>query len=86
MCYSKRKSHKVLGITVILISFLIVPTFLPGIEAAQNTRGKSLHKADYDLTVKEGLITLKAKDASLKEILEAIGQELEIEVVATIPV
>ena len=46
---------------------------------------KSESKADFVLTIKDGLISLNANDASLKEIVEEIGSRMKIEVVANIP-
>jgi type II secretory pathway component GspD/PulD (secretin) len=37
------------------------------------------------LTIKDNLISLRAKDASLKEILEEIGRRMKIDVVAGLP-
>jgi len=39
----------------------------------------------YRISIEDHRITLKAEDASLKSILEAIGQQMDIEVVARIP-
>ena len=86
MINTTRRIKKCAEAITILLSVLIISTLLFGIEADQNARGKSVRKTDFDLTVKEDLITLKARDASLKEILEEIGREMGIEVVATIPV
>ena len=41
-------------------------------------------KSDFVLTIKDSLISLTAKDASLKEIVEEIGRRMKIEVVANI--
>ena len=40
--------------------------------------------ADFVLTIKDSLISLTAKDASLKEIVEEIGRRMKIEVLADI--
>jgi len=45
---------------------------------------KSEKKADFVLTIKDDLISLSAKDASIKEIVEEIGSRMEIEVVTNI--
>src|SRR6266436_5032712 len=54
-------------------------------EAQRDPKGKPATKADFVLTVKDNLISLKAKDASLKEVLEEIGGKMNIEVIAGIP-
>jgi type II secretory pathway component GspD/PulD (secretin) len=51
----------------------------------RSPKGKPAAKADFVLTVKANLISLKAKDASLKEVLKEMGHRLKIEVVAEIP-
>jgi hypothetical protein len=53
----------------------------PG-EAETNPKGKAAAKADFVLTVKDNVISLKAKDASLKEVLQEIGRRMSIEVLA----
>jgi type II secretory pathway component GspD/PulD (secretin) len=54
-------------------------------EAETNPKGKAAAKADFVLTVKDNVISLKAKDASLREILEEIGRRTSIEVFALLP-
>jgi hypothetical protein len=51
-------------------------------EAETNPKGKPATKADFVLTVKDNLISLKAKDALLKEVLEEIGRRMKIDVVS----
>lgn len=46
---------------------------------------RSATVGDFNLTGHEGLLSLRAEDASLKAIVEAIGQQLSIEVVTRIP-
>src|SRR5262249_47178528 len=78
---------------VTMSGLLLVGVAEPGmapaqIFAAENERipkGKPATKADFVLTVKDNLISLKAKDASLKEVLEEIGRRMQIDVVAGIP-
>jgi len=45
---------------------------------------QSESKSDFVLTIKDSLISLTAKDASLKEIVEDMGRRMKIEVVADI--
>ena len=63
---------------------LIIPAVLFGEEADRNSKRKSESKADFVLTIKDDLISLSAKDASLKEVVEEIGKRMKIEVVAHI--
>ena len=42
-------------------------------------------KADFVLTIKDNLISLKAKYSPLIEILEEIGRKMNIEVLALLP-
>jgi len=73
---------------------LIIPAALFGGEADKKSKvvrqgslqeeSKSESKADFVLTIKDNLISLSAKDASVKEIIEEIGRRVKIEVVASI--
>lgn len=54
-------------------------------EAERSPKGKTAAKADFVLTVIDNSISLNAKDASLKEILEEIGRRMSIEVLALLP-
>ena len=81
----KRGIEKFFGLIIILLPLLIIPTILSGGEADTNPERIPEIQADYVLMVKGSLISLKAKDASLKEILEEIGRRMKIEVVANIP-
>jgi len=81
----KRGIEKLFGFIIILLPLLMIPTILFGVEANNKLEGKSESQADYILLVKESLVSLKAKDASIKEILEEIGRRMKIEVVANIP-
>jgi hypothetical protein len=61
------------------------PTQIFAGELERNPKGKPAAKANFLLTVKDNLLSLKAKDASLKEILEEIGRSMNIEVLALLP-
>ena len=63
----------------------MAPAQIFGGEAERSPKGKPAAKADFVLTVKDNLISLKAKDASLKEVLEEIGRKMNIEVLALLP-
>jgi type II secretory pathway component GspD/PulD (secretin) len=85
MCNTKRAIEKLLNIVLLLLlSLLTTPDTFAG-EADRNPKGKPASKADFVLTVKENLISLKAKDASLKKVLEEIGRRMSIEVLALLP-
>src|SRR5262249_38255164 len=77
---------------VSISSLLLVGLAGPGVAPAQIfaaeteriPKGKPATKADFVRTVKDNLISLKAKNASLKEILEEIGRRMKIDVIAVI--
>ena len=63
----------------------MIPTILFGEEVDKKSELNPKNQADYVLLVKGNHISLKAKDASLKDILEEIGRRMNIVVVANIP-
>jgi type II secretory pathway component GspD/PulD (secretin) len=67
---------------VLLPVLLTSDTF--GGEADIKPKPKFATKANFVVTVKDNLISLKAKDASLKEVLEEIGRQMKIDVVANV--
>ena len=67
-----------------LLLHLILPAVLSGNEPNQISNEKFEKKVKYELSVKDNLITLNAKYAFLKKILEDIGQRMNIEVFARI--
>lgn len=74
------------GVTVLLLmSLLLIPASLLGESAYGETEGKVEEKAGFELTVKDDLISLSAKDASLKEIIEELGSSMKIDVIGNIP-
>ena len=81
----KKGIEKFFGLIIILLPLLMIPTILFGGETDKKPERNSESQADYVLMVKGSLISLKAKDASLKEILEEIGRRMKLEVVANIP-
>lgn len=81
----KRGIEKFFGFIIIFMPLLIIPTILFGGKADKQPEWNSESQADYILKIKENFISLKAKDASIKEILEDIGRRMKIEVVADIP-
>ncbi len=68
-----------------LLFNLILPAVLSGSESNQIGNQAFEKKLNYELSVKDNLITLNAEDAFLKKILEDIGQRMNIEVFARIP-
>lgn len=83
MCDTKRIENLLWGF--LLVSLLITPNNTFGGEGERKPEGKPAGKADFVLTVKDNLISLRAKDASLKEVLEEIGRKMKIDVLASIP-
>ena len=67
-----------------LLLCLIFPALSSGIELKEISNDEFENKVKYELSIKDNLITLNAKDAFLKKILEDIGQKLNIEVFARV--
>ena len=78
-------TKKIIGLIIILLSLLMIPMILFGGEVDKNSELNHKNQANYVLKVKGDYISLKAKDASLKDILENIGLRMNIDVVANIP-
>ncbi len=77
---------KLLGVFIIMIiTLIIIPAALVEGKADGSTEEKLENISDFELTVKDGLISLKTKDASLREIIEEIGKSMKIKVVGAIP-
>jgi hypothetical protein len=70
---------------VVFLAPIIVAAQLLGAEAERKPQGKPAAKPDYVLTIKDNLVSLAATNASLKKILEEIGQRTSIEVFALLP-
>jgi hypothetical protein len=86
MDHARRLSARGLGgMLVVWLTAALLPGELFGGEGAHPSPGSSATPADVVLTVHEGLLSLRAEDVSLKGIVEAIGQQLSIEVVTRIP-
>jgi len=84
MCNAMKGIEKLFWVSILLLPLLIIPDTLFGGEADKKSEVDSKSKADFVLTIKDSLISLTAKDASLKEIVEEIGRRMKIEVVADI--
>ena len=82
----KREIENLVVTVIFLLILLTAPSAISGGEKTDNgSKEESENKIDLTLTIKDNLISLRAKDASLKNILEEIGREMKIEVVASIP-
>jgi hypothetical protein len=84
MCNTKRAIQKLLNIVLLLFVPLLPAPDAFG-QPERSPKGKPGAKADFVLTVKDNRISLDAKDASLKEVLEEIGRKMSIEVLALLP-
>jgi hypothetical protein len=73
------------GILVVWLVAALIPCELFGAEVTHPCLGMSGSPADVVFAVHEGVLSLRAQDASLKGIFDAIGRQLHIEVVARIP-
>ena len=67
MLNAKKGIEKLFWVSILL---LIIPASLFGGEADKKYEVKAESRADFVLTIKDSLISLTAKDASLKEIVE----------------
>lgn len=85
MCNIRRGMKRYFGVIILLLPLLTIATGLCGGEPDKKTEGASVHKSKFILTTNDSLLSLRARDASLKELLEAIGQRMKIEVVGSIP-
>jgi hypothetical protein len=56
---------------ILFLSLFITSHDVSAAEADRSPKGKPASKADFVLTVKDNLISLEAKNASLKAVLEA---------------
>ena len=81
----KRGIDKFLKFIFVFMPLLMLPTILFGGEAHKQPEWNSERQVGYILKVKGDFISLKAKNASIKEILEDIGRRMKIEVVANVP-
>ena len=78
-------ARRAVGLSLLFVFFsLLIPGHLRAGEGEKKTDANLGSKADYILNIEKGLISLFAKDASLKQIVEEMGRELNIEVEALI--
>ena len=80
----KRGIEESFWFIIILLPLLMIPAIVFGGETDKYPKTNSERQGNYVLTVKDDLISLKARDASFKEILEDIGCRMNIEVAANI--
>jgi hypothetical protein len=75
------KKERIAGVlTLFFLGLFINPTDL----SAQN-QPAAKGKTGFVLTIQDNLLSLKATDASLIEVLEEVGRRMKIEVVAALP-
>jgi hypothetical protein len=84
MSSKRRRMKRLLNIALLLLPLLLTSVTFGG-EADGRSKGNPAAKADFVLTVKGNLISLDAKNASLKAVLEEIGRRMSIEVLALLP-
>jgi hypothetical protein len=70
---------------LLLLSLFILPAALFGEEAKKEAGERVKPQTDFVLTIQDNLLSLKAQQASLQAILDEIGRQMHIEVVAQIP-
>lgn len=76
-----RWNRRAIGPSLLIVLFsLLIPSHLLAGEVEEKTKAKPDSKTDYVLKIEKGLVSLVAKDASLKQITEEMGRELNIEV------
>lgn len=81
----RRRGRWRVGVLIVWLLAVLVPGARWGAEVAQPSPGSSAPPTDFILTGHEGLLSLRAQNASLKAIVEAIGQQCSITVEARIP-
>ncbi len=84
MTNANRHRFKLIMGIMFLLSLLTAPSSMYGETADKESESNLPNKAEMILTIEEELISLNAKDASLKEIIEEIGSKMEFEVVGSI--
>jgi len=80
----KGRRNYVYVVAFMLIPLIVISSSLYGGKAYGESEGGIGQKGFY-LTVEDGLISISANDASLKEILEEIGEIMKVEVVVNLP-
>jgi hypothetical protein len=85
------KTHNVVvtyfGVVIVaLLLSNITPRDGLGGELERKLRGTSVGSAPFTLTIQDGLISLRATDASIKQILAELGHQMDIDVSVRLPV
>lgn len=84
--YNARKGiEKLFVVIIFLLPLVIVQASLFGGKMGEKPKEALKANGDFILTAKEGFLSLRAKDVSLKKIIEEIGHRMKIEVVGNIP-
>lgn len=73
------------SVAVLLLVAVTIPCTVGATEAGTPAFKRSKVQQNFALTVTDGLLSLKARDASLRAIVKEIGARLNIEVVARVP-
>ena len=81
----KKKGPRIHQLLRVLILVLMLPAPLFAGEAEKKSAGQLAGHGDFVLTIHEGLLSLKAQAASLKAILEEMGQKMSLDVLGSIP-
>ena len=85
MCRMNRKRFVPKYLSIIILINFMIPGVLYGSELNKNEEKKKAQDAKYELVIRDNLISLSAEDASLKKILEDIGQKMNLQIFARIP-
>jgi hypothetical protein len=72
------------GVLVGALCLVMAQTEAYSAQSSQPPQSKSTRQAPFTLTIENNLISLTARDASIKAILEEIGKRMNIAVVAAI--
>ena len=73
------------GLMATVVCLVIAQTDAYSAQSSQPTQKGTTRQAPFTLTIQDNLISLTARDASIKAILEEIGRRMNIAVVAAIP-
>ncbi len=82
---TRRKIERLLLVFIFMLPLLVIPTAIFGGDGGKKAEEELERNTDFDLLIKDGNISLRANDASLKEILNEIGSKMKVEVVGYMP-
>jgi len=80
-----RGAWVVAGLMAAVLCLVMAQTEAYSAQSSQPPQSKSTRQAPFTLTIENNLISLTARDASVKAILEELGRRMNIAVVAAIP-